>query len=128
MASDIFALLDQHGVEKAVVVGHSMGGKVAAGACVRGYVCMYVCVILVWKSRPAIPLCPSLSLCLHQAPITDPTPVHTTNIQTAAALSTPERVAGLVVMDIAPVTYSITDGTNWQDTHKVGFGGWGVDV
>ena len=23
-------------------------------------------------------------------------------------------------MDIAPVTYSITDGTNWQDTHQVG--------
>jgi hypothetical protein len=28
-------------------------------------------------------------------------------------------VAGLVVMDIAPVTYTITDGTNWQDTQKV---------
>lgn len=42
----------------------------------------------------------------------------------AAALSTPERVAGLVVMDIAPVTYSITDGTNWQDTHKVSWVGW----
>ena len=40
-------------------------------------------------------------------------------IKTAAALSTPERVAGLVVLDIAPVAYSITDGTNWQDTHKV---------
>jgi hypothetical protein len=48
---------------------------------------------------------------------TYPYPYH--QYQTAAALSTPERVAGLVVMDIAPVTYSITDGTNWQDTHKV---------
>ena len=28
-----------------------------------------------------------------------------------------------MVMDIAPVTYSVTDGTNWQDTHEVGRGG-----
>lgn len=96
----------------------------------RAWVCVYVCVcdFGLEESSCDPPLSLSLSPCLHQAPITDPTPVHTTNIQTAAALSTPERVAGLVVMDIAPVTYSITDGTNWQDTHKVGFGGWGVDV
>jgi len=35
-------------------------------------------------------------------------------------VSHPERIAGLVVMDIAPVTYSVSDGTNWQDTHEVG--------
>uniref|UniRef100_I2CPM3 Alpha beta hydrolase fold protein n=1 Tax=Nannochloropsis gaditana (strain CCMP526) TaxID=1093141 RepID=I2CPM3_NANGC len=67
MAQDVLRLLDQEGIEKCVVVGHSMGGKVAA----------------------------------------------------AAGLSHPDRIAGLVVMDIAPVAYSVSDGTNWQDTHEV---------
>ncbi|GAB5033712.1 alpha beta hydrolase [Nannochloropsis oceanica] len=67
MVHDVLRLLDAEGIGKCVVVGHSMGGKVAA----------------------------------------------------AAGLSHPDRIAGLVVMDIAPVTYSVTDGTNWQDTHEV---------
>jgi len=53
MANDVFAFMDRHGLEKSVLVGHSMGGKVAQ----------------------------------------------------AAALLEPNRVDGLVVLDIAPVRY-----------------------
>ena len=53
MAEDLIALLDKHGIEQAIVVGHSMGGKVAM----------------------------------------------------QLALSHPQRVAGIAVVDMAPVNY-----------------------
>eukprot|EP00158_Paraphelidium_tribonemae_P000397 Partr_v1_DN22049_c1_g1_i1_m44401 putative Abhydrolase domain containing len=67
MAGDIVAFMEQRGLGKAVLVGHSMGGKVA---------CM-------------------------------------------TALLHPERVQGLVVMDIAPVPYSVVDQTNWGETQRI---------
>ena len=59
MAHDVLAFLDKHEIEKAILCGHSMGGKVAK----------------------------------------------------SLALSNPDRVAGLVVLDIAPVTYTSEDAS-----------------
>lgn len=59
MAADVRATMDAHGLEQAVVIGHSMGGKVAM----------------------------------------------------ELALTAPERVAGLVALDIAPVTYARSHDT-----------------
>jgi len=61
MARDVLAFMDSNGMEKSVLVGHSMGGKVAQ----------------------------------------------------AAALLEPNRVDGLVVLDIAPVAYSSRDDPHW---------------
>lgn len=36
-----------------------------------------------------------------------------------AALLHPHAVRGLVIMDIAPVSYSMVDATNWGDTQKI---------
>jgi esterase len=66
MASDIVALLDFNGIKDAVLVGHSMGGKVAQ----------------------------------------------------ATALLYPNRVSGLVVLDIAPVTYTQDDGS-WRAVQTI---------
>jgi esterase len=66
MASDIVHMLDCNGVKDAVLVGHSMGGKVAQ----------------------------------------------------AAALLHPKRVSGLVVLDIAPVTYTQEDGS-WKAVQTI---------
>ena len=66
MVSDIIALLDNHGLNNAVLVGHSMGGKVAQ----------------------------------------------------ATALLHPHRVSGLVVLDIAPVTYTQDDGS-WKAVQQI---------
>lgn len=62
MAGDVVAWLDRHGVDTAVLVGHSMGGKVAQ----------------------------------------------------AAALLHPDRVSGLVVLDIAPVRYEPRSDPTWK--------------
>jgi esterase len=62
MAGDVVAWLDRHRVDQAVLVGHSMGGKVAQ----------------------------------------------------AAALLHPDRVSGLVVLDIAPVRYDPTSDPSWK--------------
>ncbi|KAL3921756.1 MAG: hypothetical protein SGILL_002576 [Bacillariaceae sp.] len=62
MAQDVIQFLDAQGLQKIVVVGHSMGGKVAQ----------------------------------------------------ALALLYPERVEGLVVLDIAPVSYSREENPNWK--------------
>ena len=66
MVSDVIALLDTHGLNDAVLVGHSMGGKVAQ----------------------------------------------------ATALLHPHRVSGLVVLDIAPVTYTQEDGS-WKAVQQI---------
>lgn len=57
MANDVLAFLDKNQIDKAIIIGHSMGGKVAK----------------------------------------------------SLALANPDRVAGLVVLDIAPVTYTKND-------------------
>jgi len=66
MARDIIHFLDSHNMEKSILVGHSMGGKVAQ----------------------------------------------------ATALLYPERVDGLVVLDIAPVEYTTNDA-NWKAVHDI---------
>lgn len=66
MARDIIHFLDSHNMEKSILVGHSMGGKVAQ----------------------------------------------------ATALLYPERVDGLVVLDIAPVEYTSNDA-NWKAVHDI---------
>lgn len=66
MANDVVSVLDRHGIPKAVLVGHSIGGKV----------------------------CQALSLLY------------------------PERVQGLVVLDIAPVAYT-TREAHWQAIHEI---------
>ena len=62
MASDVIGFLDSKGIGKAVIVGHSMGGKVAQ----------------------------------------------------ALALLFPERVEGLIVLDIAPVVYDKEKDGSWK--------------
>ena len=62
MAADVAAFLESEGIPKAILIGHSMGGKVAQ----------------------------------------------------AMALQYPQLVSGLVVMDIAPVKYTIDDGSSWK--------------
>jgi esterase len=66
MAEDVIAFLDSQGLEKAILVGHSMGGKVAQ----------------------------------------------------SVALLTPDRVEGLVVLDIAPVTYTL-DEPHWKAVQDI---------
>lgn len=66
MASDLVHLLDCNGIQDAVLVGHSLGGKVAQ----------------------------------------------------ATALLHPHRVSGLVVLDIAPVTYTQEDGS-WKAVQTI---------
>jgi esterase len=66
MADDVLGFINKMGLEQVVLVGHSMGGKVAH----------------------------------------------------SLALSYPERVAGLVVMDIAPVTYTCQDAS-WSAVQDI---------
>jgi len=66
MAHDVLGVMDKHGMDKCVLVGHSVGGKVSQ----------------------------------------------------ALSLLYPERVAGLVVLDIAPVQYT-TDEPHWQAVHDI---------
>jgi esterase len=66
MAEDVIAFMDAQGLDKAILVGHSMGGKVAQ----------------------------------------------------SVALLTPNRVEGLVVLDIAPVTYT-TDEPHWKAVQDI---------
>jgi esterase len=66
MADDVIAFMDSQSLDKAILVGHSMGGKVAQ----------------------------------------------------SVALLTPDRVEGLVVLDIAPVTYT-TDEPHWKAVQDI---------
>jgi Predicted hydrolases or acyltransferases (alpha/beta hydrolase superfamily) len=66
MAQDVIGFMDKMGLARAVLVGHSMGGKVAK----------------------------------------------------SLALASPDRVAGLVVMDIAPVKYTDTDAS-WSAVQSI---------
>ena len=67
MASDVDALLQKEAIPRAVVMGHSLGGKVAM----------------------------------------------------ALALTKPERVERLGVLDMAPVSYTSDDGSKWGDIRAV---------
>ena len=67
MARDVVQFLDSQRIEKCIVVGHSMGGKVGQ----------------------------------------------------ALALLYPDRVEGLVVIDIAPVTYTRTNNPNWKAVEDI---------
>lgn len=67
LAEDVSRLIDDHGLESVVLIGHSMGGKVA-----------------MWL-----------------------------------ALNQPELVAGLVVVDVAPVTYPNRFGVILQALHEL---------
>jgi esterase len=66
MAEDVIAFMDSQGLKTAILVGHSMGGKIAQ----------------------------------------------------SVALLTPDRVEGLVVLDIAPVTYT-TDEPHWKAVQDI---------
>mmetsp|Transcript_16419 Transcript_16419/g.40057 ORF Transcript_16419/g.40057 Transcript_16419/m.40057 type:complete len:524 (+) Transcript_16419:51-1622(+) len=67
MANDVIEFLDSQKIDKCILVGHSMGGKVGQ----------------------------------------------------ALALLYPERVEGLVVIDIAPVTYTRTNNPNWKAVEDI---------
>ncbi|KAL3897794.1 MAG: hypothetical protein SGARI_006837 [Bacillariaceae sp.] len=67
MAQDVVSFLDAQGIHKIVLVGHSMGGKVAQ----------------------------------------------------AMALLYPERVEGLVVLDIAPVSYNRQEDPHWKAVEDI---------
>lgn len=91
--------------------------------CVCTCACMCVSVMLACLSltTPCVSFLftlPCVCILANQYPYKHPHPHHPAT-HTAAALSDSDRIAGLVVLDIAPVSYSVTDGTNWQDTHRV---------
>jgi esterase len=67
MAADVIEFLNTQNIEKCIVVGHSMGGKIAQ----------------------------------------------------AMSLLYPHRVEGLVVIDIAPVTYTRTNNPNWKAVEDI---------
>ncbi|CAN0170277.1 unnamed protein product, partial [Phaeothamnion confervicola] len=67
MVADVMQFLRERNFPRAILVGHSMGGKTAA----------------------------------------------------MAALLHPDVVGGLVVMDIAPVSYAVVDQSSWGETQKV---------
>ena len=67
MADDIIELMNSRSLDKCILIGHSMGGKVAS----------------------------------------------------AAALKYPDRISGIIVLDIAPIAYSTTDGSHWAETSNV---------
>ena len=76
MAYDVLAWLDQQQLKEVILVGHSMGGKVAQ----------------------------------------------------AMALLYPSRVAGLVVLDIAPVTYSHAHDPHWKAVEDILHGMHAIDL
>lgn len=67
MAEDVLQFMNQRNIQKAICIGHSMGGKVAK----------------------------------------------------VLALQYPRRIAGLVVLDIAPVSYNSTVDSNWKAVETI---------
>ena len=94
MAHDILQFMDDHDMETAELIGHSVGGKVAQYVYI---VAIHVCMCTVGSHTHTHTLSLSLSLSPHRA----------------VALLAPDRIVGLVVLDIAPVTYTV-DEPQWQ--------------
>lgn len=124
--------LQGDGLRRVGADGRQQRGALRAGGAQHGRQsrCRYVCVC---AGGGALSSCLPCHITM-RACVCSPSLSHTTTragqcllsdqhyhpaTHTAAALSDSDRIAGLVVLDIAPVSYSVTDGTNWQDTHRV---------
>jgi pimeloyl-ACP methyl ester carboxylesterase len=124
MAADVLRLFDELGIRRAVLCGHSLGGKVrrppdrrapseAAGTkaqCAAGPAC---------PCHAATPHC-RFSFPVPWTPL--PTPAVAASLPQVAmalALLHPSRVDRLLVLDIAPAAYTPDDGSGWGDNVRV---------
>jgi pimeloyl-ACP methyl ester carboxylesterase len=120
LAGDVLHFCNRHNLDKFELIGHSVGGKVAQYVCFtmlccctkgeRECVCVCVCTNLV------ILLCPCQFLCFCSWSFPGlflASNTYTAQPHRALALLEPDRVQGLVVIDIAPVSYS-PDEPHWK--------------